>query len=818
MKKIAWQIFIILLTVSGCVYYNTFFNAEQYFKNAQEMELRDNGKPTASAIQNYNDTIKKCGIVLTDYPDSKYADDALFLMARCFYYIGRNYSQAIKHFEELIEFYPKSEFVPQAKLYIARSNYQFRRKDVSFDLLQDFLKDNQFREYHPTALKLLADFHLEDNNFVDADFYLNRIIEKFTDSDVYDDAFFLKGKAQFEAQNYQASNQVFHSLLKSRVSRNMKLDARYYIARNNLLLEDWQTALRQAKALLKDEYRQSNIPKIQLIKARSLTGLQENDEAIQLFETIIADNKRTALSAEAAYFLGELYFNNLKDYENAIESYNNVKKEYNQSEFVEDAVTHSAVASQIIQFNNPDTNIPAEELVLQQFKLAEYYIEVLNLPDSALYVYDFIIDQEKNLKTKLDSLKTRLEIEAAVLDSLNILAAKASSDTIQTEEIIIDSLSQLEYSFLDSLAQRELTSADTIYDQEAIIETTLALEDSTMTEELAFNELLQQQDALVNSLQLYVERTEDDIFKYKNEFIPFAEFVKIWLYKTVYQDSIRMSESFQRLQQNYPDHKYTYASNLLIDDKEVEIATFKDKQDLAEYEAAADLIFTHPDSAEVFLAEIAADSLHSYHLKANYALGYLHHFIKSDTTLAKDYYDTVLMLDNENTFKPFITKFYLNKHFQSLDRLPKVVQLEEKEKLARKEEPDDLKEQDEEEVKSADRQAEEKAEKELEKPQETKEDLKAEEEKTISLDQKKTEKQTEEGLLEESEIQNPEEESKEQPEEVQAEEKIKAAEAAADSTGKAKENQNSKPDKKAADPEVSGEETSDQQTETNAND
>ena len=54
----------LLFIISGCVYYNTFFNAEKYFADAQEMELDDDGRPKSNAIQKYNKVIKKCGIVL----------------------------------------------------------------------------------------------------------------------------------------------------------------------------------------------------------------------------------------------------------------------------------------------------------------------------------------------------------------------------------------------------------------------------------------------------------------------------------------------------------------------------------------------------------------------------------------------------------------------------------------------------------------------------------------------------------------------------------------------------------------------------------
>lgn len=781
MRKTGWLILILLLVSAGCVYYNTFFNAEQYFDQAQKMELRDNDKPTANAIQNYNKTIKKCGIVLTDYKDSKYADDALYLMARCFYYIGRNYTQAIKHFEELIEFYPESEFIPDARLYIAKCNYQFRREEKALELLHEFLQDNSVKKHHPKALKILADYNLENKNFVDADFYLNKIIQEFPKSDEYEDAYFLKGKAQYEAKKYASSNEVFNALLKSKVPRLLKLDARYYIARNHLLMNEPQKALKIANALLKDEYRENNISKIQLIKARSLSGLEKNEDAIGIFDTIITDNKRTKLSAEASFFLGELYFHNLNDYEKAIEKYNNVKKEFTSSDFVNDAVTRSAVASQIIQFNNPDTNLAAEELVLQQFKLAEFYIEVLDMPDSALYVYDYIINQKNDLESRLDTLNIKIVQQQAKLDSLLNLQL-AENDSLQTEIMVSDSIGIELVSIADSLKIEEKTIIDSIVVEETITDSTVvsrtvadsifAFEetetDSTLVFEgteadttLAFDETeldslsggeenlqakIIEQESLVNSTKLYLDRTSEDIEKYMNEFIPFARFVKLWLYRNVYEDSTRVNSEYKILEDNYAGHKYTYAAELLIQGKEVEITTKKEKQDLNDYEQAVESIFSSPDSSYTLLQNIAADSLHSYHLKAIYSLAYLNHFIYQDSTKAKEYYDTVIAMDKDNEYKPNINSFYSGNEFLSMQRLPKIISMEEqakreaeqqaedeKEKLIENEEQGN-KEKSQEDIKR--REEKEKREKELDEKQKRQNELKLKEEAEKKLKEK----------------------------------------------------------------------------------
>jgi len=742
LKKILVLLLGLIVFYTGCVYYNTFFNAEKYFAEAQEIELKDDGRPQASAIQKYNKAIKKCGIVLTEYKDTKYADDALFMLARSLYYIGRNYTQSIEKFEDLIKFYPESEFIADAKIYIARANYKFRRKELAYDLLLDFLQQEEYKEHHPKALQQIADYHLQDKEYVEADFYLNQIIEKFPKSDEYDNAFFLKGRARHEAGNYEQSNEVFLALQKSSVPRNLKFDARYYIALNYLLLGEFELARKYSNKLLKDEYRESSISKIQLVKARSLAKTGESDDAIQLFESIILDNRRSKLAAEAAFYLGEHYFEDLHNYEEAIINYNKVKSEYPQSEHIKKAVSRSAVASQIIQYNNPNSDLAAEDLVLQQFKLAEFYIEALALPDSALKVYDHIIAQKNEFELRLDTLKLELKtiqsrvdsvskcenlFDIAVImrygdtetadsllqvdqhfvsdDSLNISqqVLKDSTKIVQLNDNdslvtynkeIIDSLDITKATIVDSLAIAELVIADSIDNTQINVSDSTDFAQNFDLDDLALNDIIAL-DSLTfheekNNLQIYktnllaeyntlnqqIERTELAIKKYGEEFIPFAKFIKLWLYKTVLNDSIKTMELAADLENNYPENKYTYATSLFIKGQPVEVTTPAEKKQLAEYQKAFDLLEKDTTAAIAHLDSIASNPDHKFYLKANYCIGHIEYLMLNDSTAAKPYFDNVLAFEGSNEYKTEVNKLYTGENFKTLTRLPYLDQME----------------------------------------------------------------------------------------------------------------------------------------------
>ena len=62
----------------SCAYFNTFYNAEQYFKRAEKIRLEKAGETVpVSAIDSYSKVIEKSRMVLEEYPDTRYRKNAL---------------------------------------------------------------------------------------------------------------------------------------------------------------------------------------------------------------------------------------------------------------------------------------------------------------------------------------------------------------------------------------------------------------------------------------------------------------------------------------------------------------------------------------------------------------------------------------------------------------------------------------------------------------------------------------------------------------------------------------------------------------------
>lgn len=637
-------IFILIILLLGCAYYNTFYNAKKFFEQARSQKVGRDGKPTADAIQKYNKAIKKCGIILTEYKNSKYADDALFMLAQSLFYKGKNYIQAIEKFEDLIKYYPNSEFLPEAKLFIIKANYKLNNKSEAFSGLLDFISDPSLSDYHSQAYFLLAKYHFDNEDYSEAEQYFQKIVDKFPKSEEYEKSYFLLGKTFHEAEDFAKSNEVFFKLLKAKISRKTKMDARYYIALNFLLQEKYEEALKFAQKLVKDEYRIQKIPPIKLLIARSLAGLKRTEEAINLFDAIIADNPRTAVSAEAAFFAGEMYFNILHDYEKAIEYYGKVQSEYRNSEFVKQALSKSAVASQIIQYYNPNSEIATEELVNQQFKLAEFYFETLNLPDSAMIVYDKILERKNILSLELDSLLIHKDSLIAQLDTFRVADSTTATDSVS-----------FEITSSDSVAADSSSSEEKILDKKTLLKTEL-----------------QKTENKIKSIK-------DDIDKFNTEIIPRIIFTKLWLYKNLYNDSLRTEEFFRKLENNYPENRFTEAARLLIKKQPTLPDSSEEKNDLEIYKEAVKLLDSEPEIAVKKLISITTKPNDPLALKAAYTIGYIEYFILNDSLTAKTYFDSILTKNPDSEFSSEIKKFYDGNSFIKLEQLPYLQELKEKE-------------------------------------------------------------------------------------------------------------------------------------------
>ena len=647
----------LVVMLTSCAYYNSLYNAEKLFESAQQKPLNAQGRPNAQAIEEYNKAIRKCGYVISEYKNSKWVDDAVFLMGRAFFYRGNNQIQALEKFDELMLYYPNSPHFNQSVLYSARLKFELNEKDEAYEILRNFIQNPSYSDDHDKALLLLADLYLSEENYLQAQFYLTMLIDRFPKSKSFASAYLLLGKTFFDNENYQRSLETFTAITRSKVPKAISNDASYYIAYNQFHLKDFQRAYQTITGLIRREHRLEKINEQNILQARIMAELNRVDDAIEKLQAVVANAPRSLLSAESTFYMAEIYFLKLNDYEKAIETYNNVRRESAQSPFVERAVTRSAVVSQIVQYYRLDSNLSADKLIAEQFKLAEFYLYELSQPDSAMVIYDKIHIQREFLIVRIDSLKTYINDFETMPPSITELPE--FTDT-HTDSIYHES----EHDF------KEIFSHDEELDM-LIAQAELEDEQNLKVED----------EVDIEHLKELLATYENDLRLYNEEFIPQTLFVQMVVFKQFYQNEERVAYYHNRLAVDFPDNRYTESANEFMNGETITFRSRLEKDQLDQYEYAMSYYLQGNEVFQSSLAHIISildpltkTTVEGLSEKSKFTLGFIYYFDLGDSLTAKAYFDSLLVHAPSGEYATFTKRFYNGEHFILADRLAIIVE------------------------------------------------------------------------------------------------------------------------------------------------
>jgi len=102
----------LLVAAAGCAYFNTFYLARKSFNLAENSVAKSTGdKIPADATRGYEVAIAQSRKVLLNHSNSRWADDAVYVMSASYYGKG-DYDSAMIHVGDIERLYPKSELVP----------------------------------------------------------------------------------------------------------------------------------------------------------------------------------------------------------------------------------------------------------------------------------------------------------------------------------------------------------------------------------------------------------------------------------------------------------------------------------------------------------------------------------------------------------------------------------------------------------------------------------------------------------------------------------------------------------------------------------
>ncbi|UCC79148.1 MAG: tetratricopeptide repeat protein [Candidatus Zixiibacteriota bacterium] len=443
---------------SGCVYFNTFFNAKKKFREAEETQKKNReGQQKTGALNQprgggagsryqtggrntggnqgaqsqssvtpqvrllYEDAIKKASKVLKFHPESKYVDDALWLIGKSYFNMN-DYIPADRKFQELVINHPNSKFADDSYFYSGLCQIELGNEELAGKAFSRV--ESLFPESHYIDDIYFAKGKIDknENNCTAAIDQFNLYIEKFPGGDSAAKALFLIGQCKEEMKDNYDAYLTYSRVKDHNPDRELYFDAALASAVAVLKTDSLHMGMEILDDLAKDERYFDYSSRIRLKIAEGYYLQEEIEKAIEEYNNVTTQSPRTDESAEAYYHLGLIYQNDLFDIAKAKDAFTKAQSESNTSEYKNLALSKSAQIAKLesyqMELQRADSLLMAEQSagsdsVPAYSAAAPDSIETTLPPDSLPGEPDSI-DTAKVTVVEIDTLETMDTTEVVI--------------------------------------------------------------------------------------------------------------------------------------------------------------------------------------------------------------------------------------------------------------------------------------------------------------------------------------------------------------------------------------------------------------------
>ncbi|NQV42275.1 MAG: tetratricopeptide repeat protein [Candidatus Marinimicrobia bacterium] len=319
------KLIVLIISIQSCAYYNTFYNAEEYFAEAQKL-TRENQTESVSRdeINLYSKAIEKSKKLLQKFPDSKYRDDAQFIIAKAYYFKG-DYLLAKRYFEDLSSLYSNSPYISEVPIWIGKCLLETGDLEMARYEASRVLRGGANRGLQADALLLMGEIAVQQDSLSVAENYLEQVIDRSPDGFTKAQAQFQVGRMRENESDYEGALKAYQTVSKYKPSESLKVEA---IIRQTSMLKalnrDEDAVEMIQDMLLSDKFVEIR-GQLEVELGKLFLVMDEIDLAESKFTTIVEDYNRTEVAAEASFYLGELYLTKRLDYIQAKTAFANVK-------------------------------------------------------------------------------------------------------------------------------------------------------------------------------------------------------------------------------------------------------------------------------------------------------------------------------------------------------------------------------------------------------------------------------------------------------------------------------------------------------------
>jgi len=425
-------VLLIATTAASCAFYNTFYSARKYYDRATAGEPYAIDAAVGQAAPDFGRAIEYSKKLLSNYPKSKWADDAYLLWARAL--LGQNDPlESIRLLEDFPDQFPKSPLLNEGHFYLGVAYRQARKYRQAIRTLDEFLERSPKHRLAPYAYIERARALMSLKEPAEAAASASKVIERFPKSKLAIRARIARADALFEAKQYDPARADYRELGRRSQSDDDRLQ---YLLREVDCLEaghHYDDALALLRGAISHEHEPQppdttggRQPFTQVTPGYDRYGRMlarmgtvhlragRLEEALAAYQRVVRDYPRDPLASEAQFRVGYAYETLGDDFDRARTEYQRVKDQ-GQSGFAAQASDRLHDLDLIAQFRGA-TGDSAGRQVEAAFLIAEQYLFELDKPDRALEEYRKIAEQHAGTAAAAKALNAEAWVLSRKLD------------------------------------------------------------------------------------------------------------------------------------------------------------------------------------------------------------------------------------------------------------------------------------------------------------------------------------------------------------------------------------------------------------------
>jgi len=347
---------------SFTVYFNRFYNAQKAFEEG-EAEIELNAKKAifafkeeklpSKAKKNFDDVIKFSSKILQFNKDSKYVNEAIYMIAKSYYYKGQ-YNKALRKFIELDKM-NHEEYALSAKLWIAKCEMQMRIFDSALEHLEKVKQTALVNENETILFQVYVSeisYLIYREEYFKAITKIEELAEQNLEDEVKSEVTYELGTLYISLENYEKGVAAFELVEEGSPTFEIEFKSKLEYAKAIKHLSREEEALERLNDLRDNTKYEQHWDIIDLEIAQIQLESGEIEVALEIFYAIDTGYGKSESSGIAAFMQGDIMEHIYLDYDSAKFFYEKVATKKAPSEYKLEARLKVNVLKSRENYNN----------------------------------------------------------------------------------------------------------------------------------------------------------------------------------------------------------------------------------------------------------------------------------------------------------------------------------------------------------------------------------------------------------------------------------------------------------------------------------